>query len=233
MTIKTVTAVLIPGFMLDETLWQAFVPYIPEHWDIHYASISSGKTISQIASDIIESHTRPLVIIGFSLGGYIARQIAADYPERVKGLILIASSLRNDTENQRKAKKQMLEIYSPQTFKHLSTQTIVRSLHPKNRNNYALISHIQNMSSNLGYKILTSQSELVRSDVPSHQIQSPTLVIGSTQDTLRSVEESFEIKENIKNADMSLVDQSGHMIPLEQPEELANIVISWVNSHVS
>lgn len=232
MPIDEASVVLIPGFMLDETLWKAFVQYLPEHWEIHYGNISSGKTISQIANNIIESHSQPLVIIGFSLGGYIARQIAADYPERVKGLILIASSLREDTESQRSAKKQMVEFYTPQTFKRLSTQTIVRSLHPRNRNNSALISLIQSMSTNLGYKVLVSQSELIRSDIPSCQIQCPTLVVASSHDSLRSVEESIEVKESIKNAALRMVDRSGHMIPLEQPEELAKIVTSWANSYV-
>lgn len=56
MTIKSVPVVLIHGFMLDDSLWQSFIQYLPEHWDIHYGSISTGKTISQIASDIIEAH---------------------------------------------------------------------------------------------------------------------------------------------------------------------------------
>lgn len=227
---QSISVLLIPGFMLDETLWHDFITHLPDHWVIHYGQITTGKTIAQIAHDIMASYPYIDIIIGFSLGGYIARQIAADYPDKIKGLTLIASSLREDTKNQQQAKTQMIEFYTSHPFKQLSRQTIIRSLHPYHRNDSALITRIQTMSTHLGYEALVSQSNLVRSVVPVDSISCPTLIIGSPQDELRSLEELTEIKERIPHSKLHMVENSGHMIPLEQPQELAKIIITWSNT---
>ena len=101
---QPISLVLIPGFMLDETLWDGFCPLLPNHWKVSRTTLAGGNTIKEIAQHIAEQSPERFVLIGFSLGGYIARQLAADYPERVSALVLAARSLREDTEQQAKAK---------------------------------------------------------------------------------------------------------------------------------
>lgn len=71
------------------------------------------------------------MLIDFSLGGYAARQLAADYPEIVSALVLAASSLREDTEQQAKAKLEAVHALSTSTFNRLISRSIAASLnHP-------------------------------------------------------------------------------------------------------
>ncbi|WP_020559181.1 alpha/beta fold hydrolase [Thiofilum flexile] len=220
--------VLIPGFMLDETLWDEFKNYLPEVWPVRHASLNGGQTIKEIAQYIASQLPQQCVLIGFSMGGYIARQLAADYPERVAALILIASSLREDTEQQMQAKQQAIQALSPITFKGLSHSTIAKSLHPDHSNS-ELITRIKQMGSRLGYEALVTQSALRRAEVPT-AIHCPTLVIASRYDALRTLEEADELVAALPNASLQVLDGSGHMIPLEQPEELAATIIDWLSA---
>lgn len=128
---QLLSLVLIPGFMLDETLWDDFCPLLPDHWKVSRAKLIGGDTIKEIAQHIAEQSPEHFVLIGFSLGGYIARQLAADYPERVSALVIIASSLREDTEQQAKAKLEAVHELSTSTFNGLSSRSIAASLnHP-------------------------------------------------------------------------------------------------------
>ena len=54
--------------------------------------------------------------------------------------------------------------------------------------------------------------------------------LASTYDALRSIEEANELVRAIPGASLQLFDDSGHMIPLEQPRELAAAVVSWLDT---
>ena len=93
--------VFIPGFMLDESLWDEFIPQLPHMWNFFRANLKHGQPMDEIAEHILLNAPPRFVLVGFSLGGYIARTIAQKYPERISALILVASSLRPDSEKSR------------------------------------------------------------------------------------------------------------------------------------
>lgn len=220
---------LVPGFMLDETLWNDFRDYLPQEWSVNTASLGDGPTIRDMARQIADSLPQRFVLIGFSLGGYIARQLAADFSERVEALILVASSLREDTAQQKKTKMQAVQALTPDRFRGLSNSTIAHSLHPDNASDTTLVSRIKEMSRRLGYRALATQSALDRSQVPASIIDCPTLVIASENDALRSLEEAEELVAAIPNAELQLIEDCGHMIPLEQPQALAESIVRWLD----
>lgn len=221
--------VLIPGFMLDETLWQRFQTCLPAGWPVLHGALSGGKTIRDIARHLAETLPPRFVLVGFSLGGYIARQLAADYPQRVAALVLVASSLREDTEQQMASKQQAVQSLSAATFSGLSRTAIAGSLHPDRAADTALIAAIRQMGNRLGYAALVNQSALRRADVPAAAIRCPTLVVAGAQDALRSLDEAQELTAAIAGATLQVLDGSGHMLPLEQPQALADTLVRWLN----
>jgi pimeloyl-ACP methyl ester carboxylesterase len=223
-----VPVVLVPGFMLDASLWDELAGQLPATWQLHRASLDGGATIGAIARHIVERAPQRFVLIGFSLGGYVARQIAASFPERVAALVLIASSLREDTEQQARLKLQTVRALSPSTFNGLSAKSIAQSLHPDRKTDKALIERLRLMGARLGYDVFATQSALRRAGIPSSEINCPTLVIAAEQDGLRSRDEAMELSESIPGATLEFVKDSGHMIPLEQPEYLGALISGWV-----
>ena len=228
MNIKPRTIVLVPGYMLDENLWSRFETYLPPHFKVHYASLNGGQTIRDIARHMSTYLPGKFTLIGFSLDGYIARQFAADFPERVESLVLIASSLREDTPRQVESKRQSIQSLSSRTFKGLSNHAIARSLHPRNASNLDMISNIQQMGCRLGFEAFVTQSSLLRQDIPAATLCCRTLVIASNDDVIRSMTEVKELVDTIPHASLRIITGSGHMVPLEQPQALANRVSAWL-----
>ena len=60
------------------------------------------------------------------------------------------------------------------------------------------------------------------------EIASPTLIVASADDRVRSVEEAEELRAGIRHAELVMVEGAGHMVPLEAPDQLAHIVESWI-----
>lgn len=219
---------LIPGFMLDQSMWDDLITYLPATWKIQTVDLAGGSSIQSIAQHITENAPDSFVLIGFSLGGYIAREIAGRYPERVSALIIIASSLREDTALQITRKQEMVRAVSVSTFSGFSQNIIAKSLHPARSKDLQLINKIREMGVHLGYKSLVTQSALRRDLIPTTNIQCPTLVIAGADDKLRSLEESIEIQTNIQNSVLDIIEDTGHMIPMEEPERLANSICTWL-----
>ena len=69
---KPISVVLIPGYMLDESLWNELIDEMPKEWNISRATLKQGQTIKEIAQNIVKNAPESFVLIGFSLGGYLS-----------------------------------------------------------------------------------------------------------------------------------------------------------------
>ncbi|MCC2961001.1 alpha/beta hydrolase [Massilia sp. IC2-278] len=220
--------VLLPGFMLDETLWDEVVPLLQWEAPVHRLPLGPGTTTDEIARSVAAAAPERFVLVGFSLGGYIARKVAELFPERVAALVLVASSLESDTPERAKAKQDAIRALDPSTFRGLSTGSIAQSLHPDRRGDWELVTRIREMGRRLGYEAMVVQSGLRRDGIAAAELRCPTLVIGADQDALRSAQEIRELADAIPGTRLEVIKGSGHMLPLEQPEALVSTVRRWL-----
>ena len=123
------TLLLIPGFMADATLWDAMTDDLAHFGPLVATDLSRGEDIESMAAAILSDAPDRFVAVGFSMGGYVARELARIAPDRVTALILIATSARGDTEDLIRQRRSALKA-APKSFKGLSRPAIVSSLHP-------------------------------------------------------------------------------------------------------
>lgn len=219
--------VLLPGFMLDETLWDEVVPLLQWKAPVHRLPLGPGTTTDEIARSVARAAPERFVLVGFSLGGYIARKVAELFPERVAALVLVASSLESDTPERAKAKQDAIRALDPSTFRGLSMGAIAQSLHPDRRRDRELVARIREIGRRLGYEAMVVQSGLRRDGIAAAELRCPTLVIGAGQDALRSARETEELARAIPGALLQVIEQSGHMVPLEQPAAFTAAIKNW------
>jgi len=80
------------------------------------------------------------------------------------------------------------------------------------------------MGERLGREVFVRQSLIVRDADTSRLsgIGCPTLVVAAAEDQLRTPQEARELADGIPGARLATVPNSGHLIPLEQPQALVN-----------
>jgi pimeloyl-ACP methyl ester carboxylesterase len=166
------------------------------------------------------------------MGGYVAREIVRQAPERVKALVLIATSARGDTEVQRQRKEAVAHKPDSVSFKGLSTAAVASSLHPDNAGRQDLIARIQAMGERLGSDVFRRQSLLERVDERHFlaDINCPCLILAGEQDKLRSRAEVEELHDGISGSSLQVIEKTGHMIPLEAPDELVTVMRQWLSA---
>lgn len=181
----------IPGYMADEELWAPLEAELEEFRPIVHADISKDDSIAQMARRSVAEAPERSVVIGFSLGGYVAREVARQAPDRVVALVLVATSSRADTADQARRKSSAVEL-ATRPVKGLSRASIQASLHSLRRSDNELISRIRDMGIRLGYDVFLRQSGLKRESDFEHlsEIRCPMLIVAGEQDQIRSRDEA-------------------------------------------
>lgn len=223
--------VLIPGFMADETLWDDLIAPLAPFGPVIALALREGETIEAMAQAMLASLPEQFHLVGFSMGGYVAREIVRLVPERIQSLTMVATSARGDTEDMIRQRRSALKS-PPERFKGLSRPAIQSSLHPDLKDNADMLARVRDMGVRLGGHIFHRQSFIAREGDLERlgDIKVPTLIISADHDLLRSPAEQMELVAGIQGARHITIANSGHMIPLEQPQALSDALTHWLSA---
>ena len=92
---------VVPGILEDEESWrQALAPLGREVLVL----ANRGESIPAMAASLLDRAPARSVLLGHSLGGYVAQQAALTAPHRVAALALVSTSARAETEASREGR---------------------------------------------------------------------------------------------------------------------------------
>jgi len=176
-------------------------------------------------------------IVSLSMGGMIAQELALNYPERVKSLVLAVTHCGG--EKQAKATEKMTKIFKDMVYSPtdevkaaagpalFAPETLEKRLELVLK--YAEVSQKHNVSA----EILIKQWEAV-GDFDAWDrlplISAPTLVLGADEDALIPPENSKILADRIPHAQLKIVKQGGHMVLVEQADECNEIILQFLRS---
>jgi pimeloyl-ACP methyl ester carboxylesterase len=197
---------------------------------VRYGDVTQDGSVAAMARRVLAEAPARFGLVGFSMGGYVAREVARQAPERVTALVLAATSCRADTVAQARRKAVAAARAAQGPFRGLSRTAIATALHPARAGDAGLIERIWAMGERLGRDVFIRQSRLERPADCDRlgAISAPTLVVAAAQDRLRSLAEAVELHDGIPGAALLVVEGSGHMLPLEAPGALAAHIVGWL-----
>ncbi|MBV8190242.1 MAG: alpha/beta hydrolase [Alphaproteobacteria bacterium] len=218
--------VLLPGFMCDRDLWTDMVPDLEKLGEIHYGNVYEDSTLEGMARRVLAASPDRFVLVGFSMGGFVARVLALMAPERVSGIAFVASSARGYSDEERKQRQQG---YGPGSRPPRATSG-APGLHPDREHDPVLIGRLRGMQQRLGRDVRARQAALVRRDgyADLERITCPALVVACRQDRLRKLAETERMARHLPHASFKVIEDCGHMAPLERPHELAGLIAAWI-----
>lgn len=217
----------ISGTMCTIDLWQFVFPNLENIKPVHI-DITLATSFSEINNIILTEIDEPAIIVGFSLGGFSAMNFAAQHPEKVKNLVVIAANTNGLNDKEIQLRKSTIDFLEKHKYKGISQARIQQFLHFSNHQNEKVISIIKKMDNDLGKEVLIRQLKATSSRVDISEevskLKIPILFISAENDVLVSSKEIKVIANNTLKGRHVSVKNCGHMIPLEKPEEIAEII---------
>lgn len=223
--------VLLPGFMCDSDLWRDLAPDLGRLGPLHYGNVYRDDTLEGMAERVLSESPERFVLIGFSMGGFVARVLALMAPGRVTGVAFVASSAREYSEAERARR---LQGALPGDRPKRASPGVAAGLHPDRERDPVLLERLRDMQRRLGPEVRARQSALIRKDgyADLERIACPSLVVACRQDRLRSFGETARMAEHLPHARFEIIENCGHMAPLEKPRELAALLAGWIESAI-
>src|SRR3546814_16448588 len=74
--------------MCDADLWTEVTPLLAPGWNVVHGDLFHDDTIPAMAARVLAAAPERFVAVGFSMGGFAAREMALRAPGRVGGLAL-------------------------------------------------------------------------------------------------------------------------------------------------
>lgn len=219
--------------MCTEKLWYKLIPLLDKDIEPVFLKIPPNKNFADIAAhfhSILD--TDKVNLVGFSLGGYVASYFARVYPEQLDRLFVIANSPSCLPAQEVKQRNVVLDYVMHHGYSGMSRKKASNLLDRSNRDR-ELTEVILDMDRTLGISEFISQYQYTTDRVELRgafeQFRFPTYFYFSEKDPLVNTLWFEGLTDTNPNLSVRKVSGSGHMLPLEQPLELANYLHAWLD----
>ncbi len=203
-----------------------FAPDLPNHGKSLRLDFQTLEEVASILLDWLNNRQiHQMDLCGHSMGGAISLILALQAPSRIRKLIIIGSAARLavnpillELSAQPATLPQAIELLikwsfsrdTPQRLKELTAHRL-RQNHPNTLYQDFYACNQFDLSSQLG------------------KIQQPTLILTGEDDRMTPPESAQQLAQNLPNAQLQLIPNGGHMVVLEQPDEIAQRL--WAFCH--
>lgn len=225
------TPVLLPGNMCDARLWPDVVrDVLPGAVD---ADLSRDASIAAMAQRVLAETQGRLLPVGFSMGAIVAVEMWTQAPDRIVGLVLTGYNATADLpERAAHRPVQQAEVRGGGLERVLVEELKPNYLAARNRGDRVLLDLLRDMGIRLGPDVFVAQSEALRlrqdrvDTLPG--ITVPVLYACGAEDAL--CPPAWHRRWEAMTADSRFIQLAdvGHMLPLEAPDTLADLIEQWI-----
>lgn len=243
--------VLISGLGYPLWQWRKMVPFLAEHFQVitfdNRGVGLSDKPAGPYTAQMLAADVAGLldalgidsaVIMGHSMGGFIAQAFALEYPGRVSKLILCSTNfggprhvpitaeamaaLSDVTSDPLTRFKNGLAVSTAPGFSGTQPEIIQEWLEWRLANPVDVAGYQSQMAIGLG---LLAEAACFESKLP--QISAPTLILFGAHDKVVPPANAALIAGKIPGSQVVILLEAGHFFPIEVPEAAAKAVVQF------
>lgn len=228
---------LVPGLLCDKRLWQSQLEGLLHAAECFVADIGTADTIEAMAKNALaKMPPGPFAVAGLSMGGYVAFEIVRQAPARVKGLALLDTSARPDTEQATADRRRMMAL-AETDFERVVSALVPKLLSPAHQRDAAIVSTVRAMARATGKEAYRRQQQAIIGRADSRPnlaaIRCPTLVLCGAEDALTPPALHEEMANAIAGSRLVMAPGSGHLSPLEAPSLVTHNLRHWISGLVA
>lgn len=220
---------LVPGMLNDERVWAEVAQALADVAQVRVARVTTQATIPAMAQDAWAlladlPPEAPVVLVGFSMGGYVAIEMLARPQRRLRAAALVATSARPESPQGQAQREKSIAALQGDFARTVQGIAQWGSHEPTP----ALLQALTAMMLDVGAETAVRQTRaimargdhreaLARLDLPVH-------VLCGAADRITPPALSQELAALIPHARFHEIEKAGHMLPLEQPQTVAALL---------
>jgi pimeloyl-ACP methyl ester carboxylesterase len=232
---------LLPGLACDAEVWKHQARSLAESTTVTVADYGSSNSLAAMAGVVLDGAPERFALGGHSMGGRVAWEILRRVPERVVGLALLDTGYRGWVpgeagERERAERLAFVELARAQGMRAMARSWLQRMVHPARRSDGQLTNAIVEMFGRKTPEIFAAQIQalLGRPDATPvlTGIRRPTMVLCGREDAWSALATHREMAALIPRSTLVMIENCGHMAPMERPEEVTAAMTEWLASVV-
>jgi pimeloyl-ACP methyl ester carboxylesterase len=237
--------VLLHGLGGDHTVWNGLLPDLspslrvlapdlrghgrspaPEGSTYRFEEMEADVLAYLDRADLPRAH-----FVGMSAGGFLALRLALDHPERIGSLTMVGSGLYCDSHT-RAVGERWAEVLRDDGYEAYAVRLMKDLYYPDWAEEHLdLLDRFREAwrHRDLG-GVVRWAFEIRRFDERPRvaRLAAPTLVVHGMDDQVVDVAHARLTRQSIRGCEVRLLARTGHMVPVERPQETAEALLGWV-----
>ncbi|MCZ6815927.1 MAG: alpha/beta fold hydrolase [Planctomycetota bacterium] len=235
---------LVHGFPLSGRMWEPVVDglagthrlIIPDLRGLGRSAATAETTMVEYVDDLVGllrtiGERRPVVLVGHSMGGYVAFEFVRNRRERLRGLVLTCTRAVADSEEAARGREETAatvlrdgsKVIADSMINKLFAPTAPDGLRETWRGIMAATAPVGAAAALIAMKNRSDSNSTLG------QIELPTLLVAGREDVISPPDEVCRIHEGIAGSRFEVIEKAGHMAPLEQPVRFVELLRSFLD----
>ena len=226
--------VLLPGLLNDAELWRHQCATLNDIAEISVPDLTQDDQLSPMARRVLADAPETFALAGLSMGGYLAQEIMRQAPDRVTRLALLDTTPLPDTHEQSARRRGFIELARQGDFKGVTKRLLPLLIHPGRLKDTKLAQTVMDMAGRVGRDAFIRQQKAIMTRPDSRRdlglIHCSTLVVCGREDALTPPAVHADMAAAIPHAAFVVIEDSGHLSPLEQPHAVSAVLRYWLSA---
>ena len=228
---------LIPGMLNDASIWQHVLPLLPTGWTVRIANVLTQDSIKGMAEDAWQliadlDKDQPLIVAGYSMGGYVAIDMLANDTGRIHAAALLSTSVLPETQESRVIREKTIAAMQA-NFPKVIEGILKFSTHEASQ---AVVDELRAMQLKIGSENAVRQIQALmgRSDhrAKLSTLRLPVALMCGEHDRVTPPDLTRHIQACMPHASTTWVP-TGHMLPVQTPDAVSQCLASLWESTLS
>jgi len=221
---------LLPGLMCDSLIFAAQLSAFPGA--VAAADYSLQHDLGAMAERVIDSAPARFALLGHSMGGRVALEVIRRVPERVTRLALLSTGVHLPAPDEAPKRHALRDLGRSEGMAALVDAWLPPMVAPERSGDPHFMAPLRLMCIEAGLARFEAQiaALLSRPEVESllPHIACPVLVATGSEDGWSPPAQHAAIAALLPDAQLVVVEGSGHMLPVEAPDALNHAIAAWL-----
>jgi 3-oxoadipate enol-lactonase len=216
-----------------EAGWTVVAPNLPGFAGVpalQHASMDSYA--DHVQQSLMALEVDQAVIVGLSMGGYIAFRLLEHFPNLARALVLADTRATPDNPEQVKNRLALADRVEREGMTWLADSNIVNLVAESAGQDVRSSLREMHLAASAVGTAAAARAMAARPDSTPmlETIKIPTLIVVGEHDKPTPVATSEDMYARIKNSKLEVIKNAGHMSNLEQPKAFNRVLLEFLNS---